>query len=241
MSKKLRDADENKASRGQIHVNFQGHTTTRDQSDNAAGRIHFLFRRRVKRPRFSLRYSNQSPGKCSTSFFIEKDTHSLRVPLYSVTGSLNSGLCTIHVLVARPTLLVLSMFSWERRKTERSPVCTTWLRFYTLEKNATENFDYKGFVIKRGNVMASVKFTWKGDLKRSGSILLGTSPEYDMALYTLCFLSRRGRDQCEVEIDGCPLAITSFDIVQNNKVFIGSIFPTAGPLTEQCRRLSGRV
>ncbi|PIO67810.1 hypothetical protein TELCIR_10433 [Teladorsagia circumcincta] len=134
-----------------------------------------------------------------------------------------------------------------------------WLRFYTLEKNATENFDYKGFVIKRGNVMASVKFTWKGDLKRSGSILLGTSPEYDMALYTLCFLSRRGRDQCEVEIGGCPLAITSFEIIQNNKVFpfflvsrplvyffhfkvfIGSIFPTAGPLTEQCRRLSGRV
>ncbi|KAK6040068.1 endoribonuclease XendoU, partial [Cooperia oncophora] len=116
-----------------------------------------------------------------------------------------------------------------------------WLRFYTLERNATENFDYKGFVIKRGTVMASVKFTWKGDLKRSGSILIGTSPEYDMALYTLCFLSRRGRDQCEVEIDGCPLAITSFDIIQNNKVFIGSIFPTAGALTEKCRRLGGRA
>ncbi|KHJ79100.1 endoribonuclease XendoU, partial [Oesophagostomum dentatum] len=116
-----------------------------------------------------------------------------------------------------------------------------WVRLYQLEKNETEDFDYKGFVIKRGNVMASLKFTWKGDLKRSGSVLIGTSPEYDMALYTLCFLSRRGRQQCDVEIDGCPFSITSYDIVQNNKVFIGTIFPTAGPMTEQCRRFGGRL
>ncbi|VDK75901.1 unnamed protein product [Cylicostephanus goldi] len=77
-----------------------------------------------------------------------------------------------------------------------------WIRFYQLEKNETEEFDYKGYVIKRGNVMASLKFTWKGDLKRSGSLLIGTSPEYDMALYTLCFLSRRGRQQCDVSIFG---------------------------------------
>ncbi|KAJ1347003.1 Poly(U)-specific endoribonuclease [Parelaphostrongylus tenuis] len=93
-----------------------------------------------------------------------------------------------------------------------------WIRFYMLERNASENFDYKGFVIKRGKVMASVKFTWKGVPKRSGSLLIGTSPEYDLALYTLCFLSRRGREQCQVEIDGCPLSITSYEITQNNKV-----------------------
>ncbi|KJH41965.1 endoribonuclease XendoU [Dictyocaulus viviparus] len=110
-----------------------------------------------------------------------------------------------------------------------------WLRFYMLEKNVTEDFDYKGFIIKRGNVMAAVKFTWKGDLKRSGSLLIGTSPEFDMALYTLCFLSRRGRQECKIELDGCPISITSYELIQNNKVFIGTIFPTAGPLTNQCR------
>ncbi|KAK6014516.1 endoribonuclease XendoU [Ostertagia ostertagi] len=205
MSKKLRDADENKASRGQIHVNFQGHTTTRDQSDNAAGRLFIKVdesllekpsykQRRVKRPRFSLRYSNQSPGKCSTSFFIEKDTHSLRVPI--VFRYWIAQLWFVHYSRARgkaDTSGFEHVFMGEE-KNRADHVCTIGLRFYTLEKNATENFDYKGFVIKRG-----------------------------------------------VEIDGCPLAITSFDIVQNNKVFIGSIFPTAGPLTEQCRRLSGRV
>lgn len=66
--------------------------------------------------------------------------------------------------------------------------------------------------------MAAVKFTWKGEMKRSGSFLVGTSPEFDMALYTICFLSRRGRQTCDVEIDGCPLQITSYDLLQNNKV-----------------------
>ncbi|KAK5974058.1 Endoribonuclease XendoU, partial [Trichostrongylus colubriformis] len=73
-----------------------------------------------------------------------------------------------------------------------------WLRFYLLERTASEYFDYKGYIDKRGDIMAAVKFTWKGDLKRIGSMLIGTSPEYDMALYTLCFLSRRGREPCKV-------------------------------------------
>uniref|UniRef100_A0A8R1HQ07 Poly(U)-specific endoribonuclease n=1 Tax=Caenorhabditis japonica TaxID=281687 RepID=A0A8R1HQ07_CAEJA len=110
-----------------------------------------------------------------------------------------------------------------------------WLRFYALENNRTENFDYKGFTVKRFNIMAALKFTWDGLLKRAGSILIGTSPEFDMALYTMCFLSRRGRETCDVELDGCPLQITSFEITQQNKVYIGSIYPTAGRITDQCR------
>lgn len=110
-----------------------------------------------------------------------------------------------------------------------------WVRFYVLENNRTENFDYKGFTVKRFNIMAALKFTWDGLLKRAGSILIGTSPEFDMALYTMCFLSRRGRETCDVEFDGCPLQITSFEIMQQNKVYIGSIYPTAGRITDQCR------
>ncbi|KAK6050603.1 endoribonuclease XendoU [Cooperia oncophora] len=133
---------------------------------------------------------------------------------YSVIGLLNSGLCTIHVLVGKAdTSGFEHVFMGEEKNREIFRVYINWLRFYYIGKEWPLKFRLQGFT-----VMASVKFTWKGDLKRSGSILIGTSPEYDMALYTLCFLSRRGRDQCEVEIDGCPLAITSFDIIQNNKV-----------------------
>ncbi|KAL6732727.1 hypothetical protein Aduo_003456 [Ancylostoma duodenale] len=109
-----------------------------------------------------------------------------------------------------------------------------WVRFYMLERNRTEDLDYKGYIIQRGNVMAAVRFTWQGALKRTGSLLIGTSPEYDMALYTLCFLSRRGKELCQVELDGCPLSVTSYEMVQNNKIYIGTVFPTAGKKTSTC-------
>ncbi|CAD5234673.1 unnamed protein product [Bursaphelenchus xylophilus] len=111
-----------------------------------------------------------------------------------------------------------------------------WIRFYTLERNASENFDYRGFLVKRGNIMAAVKFYWNKLAKRAGSLLIGTSPEFDFGLYTLCFLSRRSSRTCDVELDGCPMSVTSYDIVQNRKVFIGSIFPSAGRMTDKCRQ-----
>lgn len=58
----------------------------------------------------------------------------------------------------------------------------------------------KDLVLNLQNVMVTLRFTWQGIWKRVGSILLGTSPEYEMALYTLCFLSRRGRELCPVSL-----------------------------------------
>ncbi|VDD87960.1 unnamed protein product [Enterobius vermicularis] len=118
-----------------------------------------------------------------------------------------------------------------------------WVRFYLLEQDGSEMLDYKGYLIKRyvyfTNVMAALKYSWKKEIKRTGSFLIGTSPEFDMALYTLCFLSRRGRHTCQVEVDGCPLQITSHDLIQRGKVYIGSVFPAAGRMTELCR-INGR-
>ncbi|VDM86045.1 unnamed protein product [Strongylus vulgaris] len=85
-----------------------------------------------------------------------------------------------------------------------------------LERNSTEKFDYKGFIVKRGDVMGSLKFSWGKAFKKSGSIMIGTSPEYDMALFTMCFLSRRGRELCQV--------------------YIGTVYPTAGKMTDSCGR-----
>jgi poly(U)-specific endoribonuclease len=117
-----------------------------------------------------------------------------------------------------------------------------WLRFYRLEKRPIENFglltlshllfyllnslDYRGFLVKRGATLAAIKFFWRNQPKRSGTLLIGTSPEFDFAVYTLCFLSRRGRNTCNFELDSCPMTITSYDIRQNRQVFIGSAFPS---------------
>ena len=39
--------------------------------------------------------------------------------------------------------------------------------------------------------LLSVQFTWMKSVKPKGSILIGTSPEFEMALYTLAFLSSK--------------------------------------------------
>ncbi|KAL6732711.1 hypothetical protein Aduo_003442 [Ancylostoma duodenale] len=108
-----------------------------------------------------------------------------------------------------------------------------WVRFYLLERNPAEQLNYMGFIEERGNVMVTLRFAWQGLLKRIGSFLVGTSPEFDMALYTLCFLSRRGT-QCPVEIDGCSVIITSYDMVQDGQIYIGTVYPDAGMLTSTC-------
>ncbi|VDN18210.1 unnamed protein product [Gongylonema pulchrum] len=86
--------------------------------------------------------------------------------------------------------------------------------------------------------MATVKYTWKKYLKPSGSFFIGSSPEFEMALDTLCFLTSRPRGPCKFELEKCSFGMTSYELIQKEKVYIGTIYPTAGKMTEKCRRHS---
>ncbi|EYC10891.1 hypothetical protein Y032_0053g2356 [Ancylostoma ceylanicum] len=253
MSKKLREADENKAQPGQVYISYQAHTTTRDAEDNArrdfftkvdptllrktsynqfiALTNNFVREAGVTEPRVPISEEKREtsaflttvlaskPWKVLYEFLRQKNGQNFK-PGLRISRRLGhpfakdpitfrywiAQLWFVHYSRARgkaDTSGFEHVFMGEEKNKEISGL-HNWIRFYLLEKNKTENFDYKGFVIKRGNVMASLKFTWKGDLKRSGSVLIGTSPEFDMALYTLCFLSRRGRQQCEVSKPEIP-------------------------------------
>lgn len=69
-----------------------------------------------------------------------------------------------------------------------------WLQIYAEEKAG--RLDYKGFIAprKRGapgphenEQMVTMNFTWRGAEKKVSTSLIGTSPEFEMALYTLAF------------------------------------------------------
>ena len=52
------------------------------------------------------------------------------------------------------------------------------------------------------NKPLTVRFNWKGDLKRIGGSFIGTSPEFEMALCTVCFLAREGDGRIDrIELD----------------------------------------
>jgi hypothetical protein len=47
----------------------------------------------------------------------------------------------------------------------------------------------------------SVQFDWKGQRKPVTTLLIGTSPEFELALYTLCFVA--GGQQAAQAAQGC--------------------------------------
>ncbi|ETN82035.1 endoribonuclease XendoU [Necator americanus] len=208
-SMKLRDLDHNKARPGQIEIKYQDHTQSSDGRDNAK-EVFFkkvdpdLLRKSSFLQLMAMMDNyNRQTGIAEPRTSVEESSTSSGHPFTTSASNFRQWiehLWFAHYSRAKGKLDTSGfehVFMGEEKNNEVSGL-HNWVRFYYLEKNVTENFDYKGFIVKRGKVMASLKFTWQKKLKRSGSILIGTSPEYDMALYTLCFLSRRGKELCKM-------------------------------------------
>ncbi|GAV77401.1 XendoU domain-containing protein [Cephalotus follicularis] len=102
-----------------------------------------------------------------------------------------------------------------------------WLQFYLEE--AKGNVDYQGYIFprRRGQTpdsetqLLTVQFEWNGVLKSVSSILVGVSPEFEIALYTLCFYM--GGEDNYVQLGPYSINIKCYHF--QNK--IGSVFPIA--------------
>ncbi|XP_076589506.1 uridylate-specific endoribonuclease C [Chaetodon auriga] len=87
-----------------------------------------------------------------------------------------------------------------------------WIQFYLQEKNA--HLDYKGYKARDHDLpdqddhVLNLQFSWHGLVKPVGSTFIGTSPEFEMALFTIIFLMNTERsttvvvniDQCQMEL-----------------------------------------
>ncbi|KAH9607085.1 hypothetical protein KSS87_005014 [Heliosperma pusillum] len=102
-----------------------------------------------------------------------------------------------------------------------------WLQFYLEE--AKGRVDYQGFILprRRGHFpdsetqLLTVQFAWNGVLKSVSSMFVGVSPEFEVALYTLCFFA--GGEENHVEVGPYPVNVKCYRL--GNK--IGSAFPIA--------------
>ena len=70
------------------------------------------------------------------------------------------------------------------------------------------------------NQLLTIQFNWKGDVKPIGSSFIGTSPEFEMALYTVCFLAGNG-EEVHVELDDYDVIIKTHHMGK----YLGSCFP----------------
>ncbi|XP_012731641.2 poly(U)-specific endoribonuclease-B [Fundulus heteroclitus] len=69
-----------------------------------------------------------------------------------------------------------------------------WIQLYLQEKLG--HIDYKGYSVTahspqpdENKHILALQFSWKDGIKPKGSIFIGVSPEFEFALYTLCFLT----------------------------------------------------
>lgn len=87
-----------------------------------------------------------------------------------------------------------------------------WVQFYLQEKN--NNLDYKGYKARDHDLpdqddhVLNLQFSWHSLVKPVGSAFIGTSPEFEMAVFTIVFLMNTERsttvlvniDQCQMEL-----------------------------------------
>ncbi|XP_053543645.1 uridylate-specific endoribonuclease B isoform X2 [Ictalurus punctatus] len=69
-----------------------------------------------------------------------------------------------------------------------------WIQLYLQEKLG--HIDYKGYSVEANSPepdenkhLLALQFSWKNGIKPKGSIFIGVSPEFEFALYTLCFIT----------------------------------------------------
>ncbi|XP_020262840.1 poly(U)-specific endoribonuclease-B isoform X2 [Asparagus officinalis] len=103
-----------------------------------------------------------------------------------------------------------------------------WIQFYMEE--AKGNVDYQGYVFprRRGQCpdsetqLLTLQFEWNGILKSVSSSFIGVSPEFEIALYTLCFFM--GGEDNHILLGPYAVNIKCYRLGNDR---IGSVFPIA--------------
>ena len=102
--------------------------------------------------------------------------------------------------------------------------CHNWLQIYLEEK--ANRFNYKGYIKprRRGpgvsdpyetDQLITIQFEWKGASKNVSSSFIGSSPEFEIALYTLCFYCNQTADEIAVALGQYNAKITTYKFPPN--------------------------
>ncbi|XP_056109848.1 uridylate-specific endoribonuclease A [Rhinichthys klamathensis goyatoka] len=107
-----------------------------------------------------------------------------------------------------------------------------WLQFYQSEKQGLLNYyshSFDGPWTTYPDVLG-MQFNWNGYYKEVGSAFIGCSPEFDLAIYSLCYITRPGK-RCYVSLGGQSLGIQTYTWDKSSygdgKKYIASAYPAS--------------
>lgn len=84
-----------------------------------------------------------------------------------------------------------------------------WIQFYLQEMAG--NLNYYGYRSEKQPNQLLLQFNWAGQVKTLSSIMYGVSPEFELALFSVCFIARPN-DLCTFTINGHNVAIRTWKI-----------------------------
>ncbi|XP_061688730.1 uridylate-specific endoribonuclease A [Syngnathoides biaculeatus] len=105
-----------------------------------------------------------------------------------------------------------------------------WVQFYLLEKRGLLDYyshSFNGPWTTYPDVLG-MQFKWDGYFKQVGSAVIGCSPEFDFAIYSLCYIARPGK-LCRLSLGGKELKIQTYrwdnSYYGDGKKYIGTGYP----------------
>ncbi|KAJ7952613.1 poly(U)-specific endoribonuclease-B [Quillaja saponaria] len=158
----------------------------------------------------------------------KRTLNSLWFDLYARGGASGSSSAFEHVFVGEI----------KQRGEQEVSGFHNWIQFYLEE--AKERVDYQGYIFprRRGQIpdsetqLLTIQFEWNGVLKSVSSTLVGVSPEFEIALYTLCFYV--GGEDNHVQLGPYPVNIKCYTF--GNR--IGSCFSCCRMMTSSSQHRS---
>uniref|UniRef100_A0A914EL56 Endoribonuclease n=1 Tax=Acrobeloides nanus TaxID=290746 RepID=A0A914EL56_9BILA len=208
----MRQADVDKAQPGDIVLNWGYSLSDGNRSNNASGPLFIsvnesLFQREVYIKLRSIYYQQLFvPNVICLIFFI-----------LNLLGMCNTNIGSSgfeHVYFGEYSATVSGQHNW--------------VIYYLLQKD--NDINYQGYYSHEGDLVGTWQYSWYDNginyTKPMGGFFIGTSPAFDLAIYTVCALTQPGNSTCTFSMDGTyDISITSY--VQNCTV--GTCLSTAYP------------
>ncbi|KAK2167086.1 hypothetical protein LSH36_32g14053 [Paralvinella palmiformis] len=92
-----------------------------------------------------------------------------------------------------------------------------WIQFYLQEK--AKRINYHGYLSKNQIGLLQLRFTWDGIMKPLSTMFIGTSPDFELALYSLCYFVR-GTAPCLFSLQGQDIIVAYNESTQATEFII---------------------
>nr|XP_034196163.1 poly(U)-specific endoribonuclease-B-like isoform X3 [Osmia lignaria] len=221
-------------------IRYQGQTNLKNFTDVAPERyyfqniFHYTFLIKFRLYNFRLLYvSPRIPWTETTKSFMklldnyELDTY--QPEIITKDEDIEENEFINNLMKADVILHVMNFLSVKGERKPRKGITGlhNWISFSSGELLNTINYFGFSHNMELSDMGILETYFTYGNKRKMSTIFIGTTPELEVALYTLCFFARPNK-RCNVSFTKFKFSIQTYVLHSNNKKFVASAFPIIG-------------